>query len=313
MKKKNVFFCFNILWLAFIFASVSAACVAEKPTSILLKSFEGKKEVERIIAKSSHLEILRRIEFISRYLIGRKYRPATKARIKKQRSKKIEKREAQNLQPMPVDFLRTSMRFLDCMTYVEHVLALASCEKPSYEEEFLCRLIDVMFDASGKPLMNHHRNHFTSYWGEVNERKGYLYNFARNHPQAEVRKVVLNRVGKNRTFYVEDRFLISTVPQDVWYFPVEAVLEQKVGLQSGDVVAMVTKKEGLDVTHMAFFIKKKNKRWLRHASYKLNRIIDQDFDQYLKTGKHIAGVMVFRPLLQAGKPAKYQFVDASKK
>ncbi|HAE39347.1 MAG TPA: hypothetical protein DCG57_12020 [Candidatus Riflebacteria bacterium] len=264
-------------------------------------------EVERLITSAHRLPVQRRIEFVSKYLLGRKYHPETKARIKKQQKKPVEKVEAANPQPLPFKFLRTSMTYLDCMTYVEHVLAIAASAKPAYHEEFLCRLIDVMFDAGGQPLMNHNRNHFTSLWGDVNERKGYLTNVARNHPLAVGRELYLNRVGKNRTFYVEDRFLIAEKPQQMWYFPVSVILARKSPLVSGDVIAMVTDKEGLDVTHMGFYIEKKGKRLLRHASIKLNRIVDQDLGQYLRDGKHIKGLMLFRPLLQAAQPDLYRF------
>lgn len=265
-------------------------------------------EVERLVASAIRLPVPRRIEFISKYLLGRKYHPETKKRITKQQTTvAVAKVEATNPEPMPVKQLRTGLKYLDCMTYVEHVLALAACKKALYEPEFLCRLIDIVYNADGKPLMNHHRNHFTSHWGDVNERKGYLTNVARNHPHALMRELYLNKVGKNRTFYVEDRFMIAENSQQMWYFPLQPVLERRVALASGDVVALVTDKEGLDVTHMGFYIEHSRKRWLRHASSKLNRIVDQDFDQYLRDGRQIRGLMVFRPLLQAKVLPVYRF------
>ena len=266
-------------------------------------------EVERLIASAHKLPVQRRIDFISKYLIGRRYHPATKNRIKKQR-KPVKKVEASNVKPLPVNILPTSLTFLDCMTYVEHVLAIAASTKPAYREEFLCRLIDIMYNAGGQPLMNHHRNHFTSLWGDINEQKGYLTNVARSHPLALSRELYLNRVGDNRTFYVEDRFMIAEKPQLMWYFPRTVILEKKAPLFSGDVVALVTDKEGLDVTHMGFFIEKKNKRFLRHASLKLNRIVDQDFDQYLRDNKHVGGLMVFRPVLNAASVPLYSFTTS---
>lgn len=288
------FFSFTGLW-------------AQEPATISLKSLTDQGEVERLIRKIQPFGVIRRIEFVSRYLSGRKYRPETKTRIKKQNAKKVEKREANNAEPLPVDFLRTSMRYLDCMTYVEHVLAIASSQKPEYEKDFLCHLANIMFNANGKPLQNHLRNHFTSQWADINEEKGYLINIARNHPQAVCRKLFLNRVGTNRTFYVEDSFIIATKPQSQWYFPLETVMARKTGLQSGDIVALVTDKEGLDVTHMGFFIKKAGKDWLRHASLKLNRIVDQEFYQYLREHKTVKGLMAMRPVLKAKTPAPYLF------
>lgn len=288
--------CCLLFILVGLVSSSSVFGAEAKKSVVKLHSFADKAEVERIITQSLQFPITRRIEFISKYLIGRKYRRETKERIKKQQAKPVEKHEATNLEPMPVEYLQTSLRYLDCMTYVEHVLAMAASKKASYENEFISRLIDIMFDAKGKPLMNHHRNHFTSHWGDVNERKGYLYNFARNHPEAKMRELILNKVGNNRTFYIEDRFMIAETSQQEWYFPIAVVLDGKVKLVSGDIVALVTDKEGLDVTHMGFFIEKNQNRWLRHASFKLNKIVDQNFDQYLREGSHIKGLMVFRPI-----------------
>lgn len=289
------FFSFTGLW-------------AQEPATIRLKTFTDQNEVERMIRQIQPFGATRRIEFVSRYLSGRKYRPETKTRIKKQNAKKVEKREANNAAPLPVDFLRTSMRYLDCMTYVEHVLAISSSRKPEYQKEFLCHLVNIMFNANGEPLQNHLRNHFTSHWADINEKKGYLINVARNHPHAVCRKLFLNRVGTNRTFYVEDSFMIAANPQSQWYFPLETVMAKKTGLQSGDIVALVTDKEGLDVTHMGFFIKKAGKDWLRHASIKLNRIVDQEFYQYLREHKTVKGLMVMRPILKAKNPAPYLFL-----
>ncbi len=304
---------FSIILLVFLWSTALLFGENAAPTVDLVRSADH-IEVERLIASAIRLPVPRRIEFISKYLLGRKYHPETRERIKKQQSTvAVVKVEATNLEPMPIKQLRTGFKFLDCMTYVEHVLALAASDKVSYEPEFLCRLIDIVYNADGKPLMNHNRNHFTSSWGDVNERKGYLINVARNHPHALMRELYLNKVGSNRTFYVEDRFMIAEQPQQMWYFPLPPVLERRVTLASGDVVALVTDKEGLDVTHMGFYIEHSRKRWLRHASLKLNRIVDQDFDQYLRDGKQIKGLMVFRPLLQARDLPFYRFRRISAK
>ncbi|MFZ2959605.1 MAG: N-acetylmuramoyl-L-alanine amidase-like domain-containing protein [Candidatus Ozemobacteraceae bacterium] len=276
--------------------------------SVFLADFASAPEAERIITAALRIPPDRRIPFISGYFLGRKYHPETKKRIKTQRASSRTKQEATNDRPLPVEKLVTSLTVLDCMTYVEHVLALSTAERADYTGAFLPRLVDIMFDADGKPLQNNLRNHFTSRWGDVNERKGYLTNIARNHPMATSRSVVLNKVGSNRTYYVEDRFMIASGPQTVWYFPTQTILDRKIELESGDILALVCDKEGLDVTHMAFFIEQKGKRIFRHASYTLNKIVDQDFEAYLKEKKELTGVMVFRPRWGAPPPPFYRFV-----
>ena len=56
-----------------------------------------------------------------------------------------------------------------------------------------------------------------------------------------------------------------------------------------------------------FFIQKGQKSWFRHASLKLNRIVDQDFYDYMRNHKTVKGLMVMRPVLMAKSPATYLF------
>jgi len=58
---------------------------------------------------------------------------------------------------------------------------------------------------------------------------------------------------------------------------------------------------------MAFFIEQGQKRIFRHASSILNRIVDQDFDSYLRAKKGLSGLMVLRPRLAAPAPPHYRF------
>ncbi len=274
---------------------------------VAVKSFADAAEVERIIATARSVPVGRRVPLISRYFLGRRYHPETKARVKKQHAKPKTKVEATNELPLPVNTLPTSLQYLDCMTFVEHVLALAAADRPDYVGAFLPCLIDVMYDAGGGPLLNHLRNHFTSHWADVNERKGYLVNVARGHPAAVKRVVLLNRVGANRTFYIEDRFMIAREPQIIHYFPTEAVVARRVPFRSGDIVALVCAKEGLDVLHMGFAIEHGRQWLLRHASSKLNRIIEEDLAGYLKGRPEVIGLMVLRPRLAAPPPPRYRF------
>jgi hypothetical protein len=275
---------------------------------IKVKSFKDQTEVENLIKQTQRLATpQKRIEFISASLLGRKYHPDTRKRIKKQKKKKTKNIEATNEKPLRVKILPSNLNYLDCMTYVEHVLALAASHEASYRNEFLPRLVDVMYCAKGQSLMNHHRNHFTSVWADNNEEKGYLKNVARKHPKAIRKTLILNKVGNNRTFYVKDRFMISKNSQTIWYFDRQTILNKEIKLRSGDVVAMVTGKKGLDVTHMGFYIENKDKKLLRHASYKLNLVIDQDFYKYLEKHDSTKGLMVFRPVLTPSEAYKYEF------
>jgi hypothetical protein len=335
--------------------SVNAVSSSEL-MNLAVKDFSFMKEGDKIIALALSKPVDKRIELLSAYFLGRKYRPDTKDRIKKQRKaekSEIVKKEATNSSPLPVKVLATSFQYLDCMTYVEHVLALASVESvPSqstlsshsdtdksdkkihnidkgaegletvswspWKDLFLNRLIDVMFDAKGEPLMNHMRSHFVSMWARKNVEKGYLIDLAKGHKDSAVRKVILNKVKDNRTFYVEDAFMVFDESEDIHYFTVETLIKNPSILKSGDVLALVCDKEGLDVVHMGFYIEKsepgKNGKSaiFRHASFSDNKVMDSDFVDYMSDREKLVGLMAFRPVLKAPRPFAYEIADKSK-
>ncbi|HNV69626.1 MAG TPA: DUF1460 domain-containing protein [Candidatus Ozemobacteraceae bacterium] len=307
---KRTIIIWSLAFLSLVGSTVSAGGLVPGTASpiVSLKSLSDAPEAERLIRAALRIAPERRLAFFSRCLLGRRYHPETKKRISGQRQQPVTKREATNPSPLPVTHLATSLAFLDCMTYVEHVLALTFCEKPEYTGCFLPRLIDLMFDAEGGPLFNHQRNHFTSLWAITNARKGYLVDVAAKHPLAVRRTLTLNRVADNRTFYVEDRFMIAPGPTSFAYFPLSVVTGRRAPLESGDIVALVCDKEGLDVTHMGFFMQPHEKPVLRHASLAKNRIVDEDFYAYVQAKKGLVGLMVLRPCLPPGRPVNlYRF------
>jgi len=325
-------------------------------SSVNIEDLSFQTECKKLIALASEKNDDDKIAFISSYFLGRKYRCDTKKRIKKQRkaekAKKV-KKEADNINPLPVKTLATSFKHLDCMTYVEHVLALTIASKDfkslfpdnksievnntekirpnskvlikdsansnapfkdnKVSQLFLNRLIDIMFNAKGLSLMNHHRNHFVSKWAENNVQKSYLFNVATNNKQSKVRTVILNKVKENRTFYVEDSFMKSPKPVNIHYFDINTLERERNILQNGDIVALVCSKEGLDVTHMGFFVKKSDGKVLfRHASYSDNKIINSSFFDYMKQKKKLVGLMVLRAQFNAKLPVTYNFTTSNK-
>jgi hypothetical protein len=64
-------------------------------------------------------------------------------------------------------------------------------------------------------------------------------------------------------------------------------------LRTGDYIGIYSEKQGLDVSHVGIFIKRKNDTFLRHASSltEYRKVIDQDFRDYLA---HKPGIIVFR-------------------
>jgi hypothetical protein len=63
-------------------------------------------------------------------------------------------------------------------------------------------------------------------------------------------------------------------------------------LKSGDFVGIYTDEEGLDASHTGIIIKKTGKVFLRHASSKSQKVVDEDLSEYMKNKP---GLIVYRP------------------
>ena len=70
----------------------------------------------------------------------------------------------------------------------------------------------------------------------------------------------------------------------------------KAGLKNGDIVALLTKVEGLDVSHMGVLIKDGEKLWLLHASSKDKKVVleKDDLKETLRRNRSWTGVRVIR-------------------
>ena len=67
-------------------------------------------------------------------------------------------------------------------------------------------------------------------------------------------------------------------------------------IRNGDIIAIVTAIEGLDVTHVGFATWHGNKLHMLHASSNTGKVIDdpKTLYQYMKGKKNHLGVRVFR-------------------
>ena len=71
---------------------------------------------------------------------------------------------------------------------------------------------------------------------------------------------------------------------------------EELPIVDGDILALVTTIEGLDVTHLGFAVWRGNTLHLMHASTKLGRVVidEQSLFDYLKNRKSCPGIRVVR-------------------
>ena len=198
---------------------------------------------------------------------------------------------------------------LDCLTFVETVTSLAKAagkEKPTVED-FLRNLQGIRYrdgEVAGYPS----RLHYFSEWAIDNQRRGNLREISGDCEGAEERVKTIDYMTKNRKLYpaLKDEDVYEAIKEnekplkDFHYFMIPTAEVEKTGagcLKSGDIVAIVTNKAGLDVSHVGVLEIKEGVPYLIHASSKYKKVVNDTLPlkDYLKQRKS-PGIRAFRIL-----------------
>lgn len=160
--------------------------------------------------------------------------------------------------------LVVNLRELDCTTFVETVVALvlsARSENPSWKT--YCDYLERIRYSKGKNKGYTSRNHYFSQWIKSNESLGFVaeqvcdcasrkqhldLHYMSKHPSSYA--MLNGRKDRIREIGAAERMLSGKV---VRYIPCESLGKKKGQLkcvQDGDILAIVTKKDGLDVCHL---------------------------------------------------------------
>tara|TARA_B100000073_G_C23616757_1_gene526788 strand:+ start:133 stop:927 length:795 start_codon:yes stop_codon:yes gene_type:complete len=170
---------------------------------------------------------------------------------------------------------------LDCFTYVEYVHSLANSKNFRI---FKTKVREYRYDMGRINFIN--RNHFFTDWtdnGDIELVEGY---------NKEVAKI-LNKKGEH------DRYLegIPLKKKIIKYFSIDKGSEVVLGLkdkQNHYIVAILSNKIGLDVSHVGFLLwDNEGNAIFRHASSKKKymKVIDEDFFEYIKNKP---GIIIYK-------------------
>ncbi len=173
---------------------------------------------------------------------------------------------------------------VDCFTLLDYVCALIRSHTQS---EFFAQLALIRYQAGEIDYLN--RNHFFSDW------------FARSPANAvditnklspDVITVTkhLNRKG------IDEKYLpgLGIVERKITYIPTKKIDENIMDrLNSGDLIGIYSKSQGLDVSHVGFLIIDSGGIYLRNASSleKNMRVVDSPFQDYINNK---LGIVVLR-------------------
>lgn len=229
------------------------------------------------------------VEFIGREFIGTPYKAGT-------------------LEGSP-EALTVNLEEMDCTTFVETVVALALTV-----ENHRCSWIDFLDMLETIRYRNGYadgyasRLHYISDWVITNTHRGYIKDVTDRIPQSDVQIKTLDFMSRNRSKYpaLSDSATFEGIKNmEVGYrshrFPYikSARLSSKPiinALKGGDIVALTTKTNGLDVSHVGILVIEKDGPHLLHASSKEDKVVIDKLPltEYMRKAHQLTGIRVLR-------------------
>ena len=206
----------------------------------------------------------------------------------------------------PGEPLYISHSRLDCTTLVETVLSIyltINENKDSFNH--ICRNLERIRYRDGIRNGYTSRLHYISWW--IDNNKEFIEEFPTLLHTA-IQKLNLNYMSTNHDKYAalkENASNIRIITEfekpyyniEVKYIPKENVRNlNKTEVKDGDIIAIVTSINGLDIAHMGFAKWHDNTLHMIHASSSAGKVIDDttNLHEYLKSKKNHLGIRVLR-------------------
>ncbi len=215
---------------------------------------------------------------------------------------------AGTLETKTIERLVVNLREYDCVTFVENVIALARLIR-SRQKSFKAfrKFLQEIRYRPGGPRSYCSRLHYFSDWIHVNQKKGILQdvtaeiggrpfrktlNFMTTHPDLypPLKHPFNFRRIKSLEEGISKRYLFS--------IPKRAVRRCEGQIRDGDLIGITTDRDGLDVQHVGFAVRLKDRIHLLHASRVAGQVIlsKNTLYQHLMQGKTRSGITVVRVL-----------------
>ena len=201
-----------------------------------------------------------------------------------------------------------NLRGLDCTTFVENVLAFGLQLKRGDTRfiDFAKNLETIRYRNSTVNGYSSRLHYFTD-WIRTNQAKGLVLEVTSDLGGEMVQKSI-DFMGSHRNLYpflADDTNYTEILKveaelkeEDLCVLPQNRIKEQEKNIKNGDIIALSTSINGLDVTHTGFAIRVDGRIHLLHASTSGSVTITKvPLVDYLKNIKHNTGIIIARPTL----------------
>lgn len=201
-----------------------------------------------------------------------------------------------------------NLRELDCTTFVENCLALARTVKLGKTdfESYVAELEKIRY-RDGIRNQYPSRLHYFSEWIQNNHKKGFIsetpnlkgersgktINYMSTHPEQypvlkEHPDVIPSIANQEKDLTING----------FRYFPKNNLPNLYKYLQHGDIIALTSSIEGVDINHVGIILKKGNEFYLLHAPLSGKKVLVSDgpLTDFLKPASKNNGIMIARPV-----------------
>lgn len=215
---------------------------------------------------------------------------------------------AKTLEVGSEESLVITLKGLDCTTYVENVLAFALVkELPEPNFDSFVETLEKIRYRNGQLNGYGSRLHYFTEWISDNEKKGLVQNITAPLGGIEVDKKLdfmsthrdlYPSLKEEQSFHQIQETERNLQQQSLCILSQEMLAMNEEQIHSGDIIALATSIDGLDVTHTGFAIRADDGRiHLLHASSSgAVEISELPLVDYLKKIKNNTGVIIARPL-----------------
>lgn len=204
--------------------------------------------------------------------------------------------------------LVVNLHELDCVTFVENVLALslATYSGNLSEDYFVEKLTKIRY-RNNEVMDYASRIHYTSDWIFENERKGLIRNISKELSGVKETKRI-DFMSSHRSAYQQlatDDAMLSEIIQienkindrdGFYYLPKELIASKANEIPHMAVIGFVTSIDGLDTTHVGFAFHEGGRLTFIHASTgKMEVVIDsRALSDYCLSQKNCKGIIVVK-------------------
>lgn len=215
---------------------------------------------------------------------------------------------ASSLENGPEEKMVVNLRGLDCTTFVESVLALVRTVKQNKSdfESYVTELQSIRY-RNGQRNCYPSRLHYFSEWIDNNQEKG-IVDGTINKKGSRFSKTI-QYMSTHPDSYpvlkdhpemvpVIEKLENKLVSKELWYFPKDNIPNLYGALKNGDIVALTSSLDGIDINHVGIAIKKGNEFYLLHASQSAKKVVVSDgpLTDFLKPASKNSGIMIARPV-----------------